>query len=96
MASLTCVLCRERRMGLCLIENLEKDEKDPICESFAVRDFHWCIRSCAWIDTIVCIARRAKGNEDCAGCSQGSSIADATRHNSRRSRHRQTQSIEGA
>jgi hypothetical protein len=94
MSDLTCVLCRERRMGLCLILDEKRDKEDPICGNFSVRDFHWCLRSHAWLDTIVCIARRAKGSEGCAGCKQGQSIVEAKRHNSRRSRTRRTQEIE--
>ena len=93
MSELTCILCREHRMGLCLILNESRDGKEQICEQFSVREFHWCVRSNAWLDTIVCIARRAKGSEECTGCRQGQSIVEAKRHNSRRSRTRRTQEI---
>lgn len=88
--SVTCSLCDHQRNGACLHKGEINSPTEKSCENFVLRQFFWCDKSSAWLDTIICTARQIKGFEGCESCKQGDMVSYARKMNSRKDNTKRT------
>jgi hypothetical protein len=81
---ITCSLCNSQVAGACLLKGKINDSQDKACDKFVLKDTFWCVKSCAWLDVIVCTARRVKESEICNNCRQGEMVSKALKMKSRK------------